>query len=758
MSKNLMQRKQMFSIKRVSIICLFLLSPLITFSQLRTSFDGVVGDVWLDTDGNPIQAHGGQVQKIGDKWWWIGEDKKDGYRTQNGISLYSSSDLYNWNFEGYVMRAIQKRSDLDTDSELANLYRDLSSSEKDAVYNAINTTTSVIERPKLIYNKKTNKYIIWFHADGPLAPGGASYAAAAAGIAIADNITGPYRFIERSRLHQLPSEDYGTQWYEAEANRGFARDMNLFTDDDGTGYIIYSSEENRTMFISRLNDEYTDLDVAQEPIGLAKNGVDFVRLYPGRQREAPAMFKYNGKYYMITSGATGWDPNRAEYWVADDILGEWKVMGDPCVSQSGILHPSSLTFRTQSTNVIPYDPENGRFIYMGDRWDKNNLQDSRYVWLPVTITPTGDIKLYSIENWDLNYFNNINDMRFTENQFAKMYFRSKDIPQKMEIDVNENNVWKKEYVDINWQETTAINIEQLPPASLTSINGNFFYKNETYPVSVKGVNVPEDLYYFIDCGALEGSYLMDSIMTKGLAPNLVNKNICDAPFSEERTWGYTGLVGTKESGADIDYKNPSSKDAFVSGWFAWANKPIDYKLQVKNDRTYRLTLGFQEWWSTGRNMRTVLYYKDVAGDNVERELGKFNNSKESTQDYLFNVTNLNREEPYITISVEKTGNPDPILSWLALTDTGDGSGMFEDTESGEDQLNVYPNPISVGEAVTIDVSHDQLSDGNVFIYNTSGKIIKQYKMRESRESLEISLLQGIYVVKACGKHAKLIVK
>ena len=38
-----------------------------------------------------------------------------------------------------------------------------------------------------------------------------------------------------------------------------ARDMNLFVDDDGTGYIIYSSEENATMFISKLDDEYTDL-------------------------------------------------------------------------------------------------------------------------------------------------------------------------------------------------------------------------------------------------------------------------------------------------------------------------------------------------------------------------------------------------------------------------------------------------------------------------------------------------------------------
>ena len=130
--------------------------------------------------------------------------------------------------------------------------------------------------------------------------------------------------------------------------------MNLFIDDDGTAYIIYSSEENRTMFISRLNDEYTDLDVPQDSVGLAKNGVDFVRLFPGGQREAPALFKYDGTYYMITSGATGWSPNPARYWKADEILGEWTDMGDPCIGDT-----DGKTFWTQSTNVIPVDPENG---------------------------------------------------------------------------------------------------------------------------------------------------------------------------------------------------------------------------------------------------------------------------------------------------------------------------------------------------------------------------------------------------------------
>ena len=79
---------------------------------------------------------------------------------------------------------------------------------------------------------------------------------------------------------------------------------------------------------------------------------------------------------MITSGATGWDPNPAKYTVADDIFGEWAPYRD-------FAPGTSTTFDSQPTFVIPVDPEAGKFIYMGDRWKKDDLADSRYVWLPI---------------------------------------------------------------------------------------------------------------------------------------------------------------------------------------------------------------------------------------------------------------------------------------------------------------------------------------------------------------------------------------
>ncbi|MFQ7550205.1 MAG: hypothetical protein ACLRMZ_07795 [Blautia marasmi] len=79
--------------------------------------------------------------------------------------------------------------------------------------------------------------------------------------------------------HNDPNADHG---YDGWDGRGSVRDMNLFKDDDGTAYVIYSSEGNRTMFVSRLNDEYTGLEVPREE---AEEGVHFTRNFEGWSRK-----------------------------------------------------------------------------------------------------------------------------------------------------------------------------------------------------------------------------------------------------------------------------------------------------------------------------------------------------------------------------------------------------------------------------------------------------------------------------------------
>ena len=144
-----------------------------------------------------------------------------------------------------------------------------------------------------------------------------------------------------------------------------ARDMTLFVDDDGTAWHIYSSEENSTLHISELSDDY-----------LSHTG-RYVRLFPGRFMEAPAMFKRDGKYYLMMSGCTGWAPNAARSAVAESILGPWQELGNPCVGAD-----SNTTFRSQSTYILKL-PGKDRYVYMGDRWNPENPVDGRYIWLPV---------------------------------------------------------------------------------------------------------------------------------------------------------------------------------------------------------------------------------------------------------------------------------------------------------------------------------------------------------------------------------------
>ncbi len=297
------------------------------------------GTVWNDTEGNPINAHGGGLLYHEGVYYWYGEYKKgktvlpewatwECYRTDvTGISCYSSTDLLNWKFEGIVLPAVKD-----------DIGHDLHPSK-------------VLERPKVIYNKKTGKFVMWAHVES------ADYSKACAGVAISDSPTGPFTYIGSFR-----------------PNGAMSRDQTVFVDDDGRAYQFYSSEHNATLYISELTDDY------QRPSGR------YTRNFINKSREAPAVFKHDGKYYMLSSGCTGWDPNQAELAVADSIMGEWKTIGNPCTGKD-----ADKTFFAQSTYVQQVMGKKDAYIAMFDRWNKKDLENSLYVWLPISFengTPT----------------------------------------------------------------------------------------------------------------------------------------------------------------------------------------------------------------------------------------------------------------------------------------------------------------------------------------------------------------------------------
>jgi beta-xylosidase len=248
----------------------------------------------------------------------------------------------------------------------------------------------VLERPKVIYNAKSGKFVMWFHLELK----GMGYRAARSGVAVAEHVTGPYTFLRsfrpnagywpqnvaeadrqidpRAAMHDysggsLPDEPNKLNLFARDFAGGqMARDQTLFVDDDGAAYHLYASEENSTLQISKLSDDY-----------LSYSG-EYVRVFIGRFMEAPAICKHQGKYYFIGSGCTGWAPNAARSAVAESIWGPWSELGNPCVGDD-----AELTFHGQSTYILPVNGKPETYIFMADRWNPQDAIDGRYIWLPI---------------------------------------------------------------------------------------------------------------------------------------------------------------------------------------------------------------------------------------------------------------------------------------------------------------------------------------------------------------------------------------
>ncbi|WP_320168333.1 glycoside hydrolase family 43 protein [Mangrovibacterium marinum] len=345
------------------------------------------GELWLDTDSVHINAHGGGILFFNNTYYWFGEFKTAGVAgntAQFGVSCYSSTDLYNWQNEGIALEVSdQPGSDI----------------EKGCV----------IERPKVIYNQQTGKFVLWFHLELK----GQGYAAARTAVAVADRVTGPYTFVKSLRPNQgqwplgypdeLKTKKYADklewwtpEWYQAIDEGLFlqrdleggqmSRDMQLFVDDDGKAYHIHSSEDNLTLHISELTDDYQGFTGK------------YSRIFPAGHNEAPALFKHNGTYYLMASGCTGWEPNAARLFRASSIWGPWEALGNPCVGAD-----AGLTFHSQSTYIVPVQGKKDAFIYMGDRWTPKNPIDGRYIWLPIQFE--NDLPVIRWHDaWDLSVF------------------------------------------------------------------------------------------------------------------------------------------------------------------------------------------------------------------------------------------------------------------------------------------------------------------------------------------------------------------
>ncbi|CEL11356.1 hypothetical protein ASPCAL14459 [Aspergillus calidoustus] len=279
-----------------------------------------------------LQAHGAGFFYEDGTYYMIGENKTTGPIFQS-VSCYRSKDLLHWDWVNDLLTADATIPDLGPDR--------------------------VIERPKVIYNKATGKYVLWMHVES------SNYSYARAGVAWSDSVCGTYTYVGSYR----PLGKY------------ISRDMTAWVDDDETGYLL--GEDRPTgLVVYKLSDDYLSID------SLVYNTMEHI--------ESPAIFKADGVYYLLGSQLTGWAPNDNYYTTAESLEGPW--------SELQLFVPSgSKTYSSQTTFVLKVGDT---YIYCGDRWDPENLgglQASTYVWLPLELdTAARMVNVSWYDSWTLN--------------------------------------------------------------------------------------------------------------------------------------------------------------------------------------------------------------------------------------------------------------------------------------------------------------------------------------------------------------------
>ena len=231
-------------------------------SDAHPTFHWIIPNgIWQDDRGKSIQAHGGGILRVGDAFYWFGEDRsQDNDHAYRYVACYRSTDLIHWTFRRQVV--------------------------KTGMPPDVNGTGLILERPKVFHNAKTGKFVMYAHLDDH------RYSLATVGVFVSDTVDGDYRYVHHFRPLGLESRDIGQ-----------------FIDDDGSAYIIFESRPSQGLYIAQLSDDY--LTVQKQTC--------FIKA----PLEGGAIVHYDGLYYCIGSHLTGWNPNPNLYATAKQLQGPW---------------------------------------------------------------------------------------------------------------------------------------------------------------------------------------------------------------------------------------------------------------------------------------------------------------------------------------------------------------------------------------------------------------------------------------------------
>ncbi|QJD85010.1 family 43 glycosylhydrolase [Cohnella herbarum] len=272
------------------------------------------GQMWLDTEGKPIQAHGGSIITVGDTFYWFGENKektKPGSGIWHwGVRCYASKDMYNWEDKGLIIPP-------NLEDESSPLH-----------------PTQYMDRPHIIFNQKTRKFVCWLKI---MKKAGTQEST----VLTADHILGPYT-MERRDLRPLNMS---------------AGDFDLIISPDGKAYY-YFERVHSELICADLTADYTDVT--------GYYSTHFPKIQPPYVREAPAYFYRKGLHYLFTSGTTGYHPNPSEVACAKTFHGSWNILGNPHAQDT-----SCTSYNSQITSVFKHPFKKDLYIALADRWIPN---------------------------------------------------------------------------------------------------------------------------------------------------------------------------------------------------------------------------------------------------------------------------------------------------------------------------------------------------------------------------------------------------
>ncbi len=281
-------------------------------------YDSILpGRLWLDTNGRRIQAHGGSVLYEDGTYYWYGENKEKTTGKNGiwhwGVRCYTSTDLYNWEDKGLIIPPEPGHP------------------------NTSLHPSSMMDRPHIIYNKETRKYVCWLkimNRDGSQTET----------VLTADSVLGPYTKVKEG-LKPLNMS---------------AGDFDLAVAPDGKAYYYFERVHSETI-CADLTLDYTDVT--------GYYSTHFPHISPPYVREAMAHFMRGGKHYLVTSGTTGYLPNPSEVAIADTWHGPFTVLGN--------LHPkdeSNTSFHSQISSVFKVQGKKDLYIAMADRWVPDHME------------------------------------------------------------------------------------------------------------------------------------------------------------------------------------------------------------------------------------------------------------------------------------------------------------------------------------------------------------------------------------------------